>query len=175
MTRSVWALALCALVFGACGDSSAEDSASSSSSVATTTTFDRAAEEQAVIDAYLAGLDAFYAAANPPNPDHPDLAKTATGPLLAGVQKNLTELRDQGIGIRKGEATQNNPVVKRLQGRAALVEDCGVDGDVKFELSTDDVVDDSVISGLSLVKMIKRDGRWIANEITFEERPCDGS
>lgn len=177
MLRGATWVAIACLLLAACsggGDSSAEDSRASSST--TTTTFDREAEEQAVIDAYLAQLNAFYAAANPPNPDHPALAETATGALLDEVRANLTELATRGVGVRKGEGTTNNPRVTRLVGTVAAIEDCSTDADVQFRIDTGEILDDSVVYGRLGSRVVKIDGRWMVESktVTQLEKPCAG-
>jgi hypothetical protein len=75
-------------------------------------------------DRYLAFWDAVWSAADPPDPDHPGLADTAAGDHLAGLQAQLTQLRDDGQ-VRRGRGTEN-PVVTYVTDHdtAALVSDC---------------------------------------------------
>lgn len=165
---AAWALAA-ALLLSACAgdpDSSAEEPPPSST---TTTTFDRAAEEQAVIAAYLAGVEAFYTAANPPSPDHPALAETATGSDLADSQAFLADLRGRGVGLRRGEFTTNNPRIARLTATAAVVEDCVIDADVQFELTSGAVVDDALVYGRVTARLVKRDSGWLVETKTLEK------
>ena len=77
-----------------------------------------------VRDRYLASWDAVWSAADPPDPDHPGLAETAAGAHLAGLQAQLTQLRDAGQ-VRRGRGTEN-PVVTYVTDHdtAALVSDC---------------------------------------------------
>lgn len=132
-------------------------------------------EEQAVIDAYLAGVDAFYLAANPPDPDHPALAATHAGDLLDSVRSALSTLADEGHAIRRGADTRYNPMVVRLSTTSAVIEDCGTDGDVKFDTATGQIIDDSVVVGRSIVRLALIDGEWITVAVEFEEGPCDGA
>lgn len=165
-----------ALLFSACADGGSESSAEDNTGLpsATSTSFDREAEEQAVIEAYLAQLDAFYAAANPPDPDHPALAETATGPLLQGVRDRLGELRERGIGIREGDEGRGDPKVVGLESNAALVEDCVTDADVQFELESGEIVDDSVAYGRVSARLIRVRKNWLVHSISVEdlEQPC---
>lgn len=175
MARSAACALLGLVLMAGCGGDGADRAASPTSTgpPRSTTTLDRAAEERAVIDAYLAGVDAFYAAANPPNPDHPALADTSTGPLLEGVRANLADLAARGVAIRKGEQTSQHPVVKRVAGRAAVIEDCAVDADVQFDIETGAIVDDSVVFARVTVRLVKRT-TWLVAERTAEEleEPC---
>jgi len=170
---ATWAL-IAACAFSACASADSQGGVSSSSTAprTTPTTFDRAAEEAAVIAAYLAEIDAFYLAANPPNPNHPALAETATGDLLEGLRQNLEDLAQEGTGIRRGAQTTDHPRVTRIAPGAAIVEDCGVDGDVQFNVATGVIVDDSVITGKATARLIKVRDRWLVAEKTFEVDTC---
>lgn len=164
------AVLLLLAVLGACGGGDGSPTTSSSS----TTTTSRASEERAVIEAYLAQIDAFYAAANPPNPDHLRLAETATGPLLESVRANLADLAARGVGIRKGEQTTNNPRVTRLTSTAAVVEDCSTDADVQFRIETNEVVDEAVSFGRLTARLVKRGEKWLveSKSVVQLSEPC---
>jgi hypothetical protein len=77
-----------------------------------------------VRDRYLAFWDAVWSAADPPDPGHPGLADTAAGDHLAGLEAQLTQLRDDGQ-VRRGRGTEN-PVVEYVTDHdaAAVVSDC---------------------------------------------------
>lgn len=77
-----------------------------------------------VEDRYLAFWDAVWSAADPPDPDHPGLVDTAAGEHLAGVQEQLTQLREEGR-VRRGRGTEN-PVVLYVTAHdtEAVVLDC---------------------------------------------------
>ena len=77
-----------------------------------------------VEDRYLAFWDAVWSAADPPDPDHPGLVDTAAGEHLAGVQAQLTSLREEGR-VRRGRGSEN-PVVSYVTAHdtEAVVLDC---------------------------------------------------
>lgn len=155
-------------------NSSPPTPSSSSSSSSTSEASDAEAEEQAVIDAYLAAIDAFYLAANPPDPDHPALAATHAGDLLSEVRASLRELDDGGVALRKGPLSAADPAVIALDGDIAFIEDCAVDADIQFEVATGEVVDDSVIFGRFTAQLERRGAGWVVTAIDFEEleEPC---
>lgn len=170
--------ALAGLVLAACdGDPGSADPATSSSSPSsssssTPTTVD---EEAAVIEAYLAELDAFYAAANPPNPDHPALEETMTGAELTAVRSLLEDLKSRDHAIRRGSATRNDPRVTSVDRQSAVVTDCATDADVTVHLPTGDIVDDEVVHGRFTTRLVREHGRWKVAEARFEEleHPCE--
>lgn len=173
MGRSAtWALiAACAL--SACASAEPQGGAPSSTPPrATSTTFDRAAEEAAVIAAYLAEIDAFLDAADPPDPDDRRLAEVATGPQLEGARNLLIQLQRDGIAIRPGTDSTHTPKVTRLTTTAAVVEDCVTDADIKVDAITGEIVDDSVVAGVFTARLIKRDQRWLVEDSVFDEKPC---
>lgn len=83
-----------------------------------------AAIARVVEDRYLAFWDAVWSAADPPDPNHPGLVDTAAGEHLAGVQAQLTQLREDGR-VRRGRGTEN-PVVTYVttHDTEAAVLDC---------------------------------------------------
>lgn len=133
-------------------------------------------EEQAVIDAYLAELDAFYAAANPPNPDHPALERTATGEELQAVRNFLKELRSDGLAVRRGDETRNRPVLISMTQQEAVIRDCVTDADVQFKRSSGEIVDDKVVHGRWQARLVHVDGTWKVASANFNEtgEPCEG-
>lgn len=152
---------------GGCSDSS--EPGSEPGSPSSTSTTRQIATDAEVVDAYLAGWEAFYAAANPPDPDHPDLPKYLTGPYLRTVRANLTDLRDRGTAIRRGEqSTPFDPRVVEVTATAALLEDCWVDADVQFDVATQEIVDDDVVVVSARFRMVEEDGLWKADDNTFE-------
>ena len=51
------------------------------------------ADEQAVLEAYQGYWDTWLAANDPPNPDHPDLERYATGAALVSVRESIEQHR----------------------------------------------------------------------------------
>lgn len=131
-------------------------------------------EEQAVIDAYLAAIDAFYEAANPPDPHHPALEATHTGDVLASVKESLRELNEQGLALRRGDSSTTNPLVLTLTDKAAIVEDCATDADIQFDRATGEVVDDTSVVGRFTARLVRQAGTWLVAAVEFEEleEPC---
>lgn len=80
--------------------------------------------EAEVVSAYLAFWEAVGAAADPPDPDHPDLEATAADPQLSQLRRILSQYREQGY-VRRGEH-QRNPVIRAFvdEGRAVVIDDC---------------------------------------------------
>lgn len=168
-----------ALVSVACASNSSPPASSSSSSSSTSTptseVVDGEDEEQAVIDAYLAAIDAFYLAANPPDPDHPALDATTAGEFREALRELLGRQQDEGIGARRGQTTANHPRVIAIADDTAQLEDCLDDADIQFDLATGEVVDDSIVHIRFLVQLEEINGSWrvTRRDITEElDEPC---
>lgn len=176
---AVWGFALVAtltLLTAGCSDSGGSSTPTTASRPSTTVADERSeeSEEQAVIDAYLAAIDAFYEAANPPDPDHPALEATHTGDVLASIRASLTDLSEQGLALRRGEQSTTDPVVLTLTDGNAIIEDCATDGDVQFDRTTREIVDDSVVFGRFTARLVKHANTWLVAAVEFEEleEPC---
>lgn len=179
VTHVILAVTL-ALFSVACGSNSSPPTSSSSSSSTSTSTstseaVDAQDEEQAVIGAYLAAIDAFYLAANPPDPDHPELDATTAGEFREALRDLLGRQHDEGIGARRGQTTANHPSVIAIADDTAQLEDCLDDADIQFDLATGEVVDDSVVHVRFLVELQEINGSWrvTRRDITEElDEPC---
>ena len=78
----------------------------------------------AVEDRHLAFWAAVNAAGRPPDPDHPDLADTAAGEQLAGLQDRLAQFLDEGYEVRD-ESVSHPQAVQISEGdTVAMVRDC---------------------------------------------------
>ena len=127
-----------------------------------------------VADRYLAFWDAVWAAADPPDPDHPGLADTAVGEHLAGLQAQLTDLRDNGH-VRRGRGTEH-PVVVYLTDHdtQALVRDCieeNPDTGV-YDAASGELIDGSTDEGqrtLLETRLELLDGAWRVVNVRVEE------
>ena len=69
-------------------------------------------DEDAVLAAYQGYWDTWLAANDPPNPDHPDLERYATGAALAKVQESIASHRSVGQVIRL--PSERNSVTSRV-------------------------------------------------------------
>lgn len=75
-------------------------------------------------DRYLDFWAALNAAGRPPNPDHPDLAATASGDQLDGLREQIAGFRNDGYEVR--DATVSHPVATQISrgDTVAMVSDC---------------------------------------------------
>ena len=127
-----------------------------------------------VADRYLAFWDAVWAAADPPDPDHPGLADTAAGDHLTGLQAQLTELRDNGH-VRRGRGTEH-PVVVYVTDRDthALVRDCVEENPESglYDAASGELVDGGTDEGqrtLLETRLELLDGNWRVVNVRVEE------
>lgn len=140
----------------------------------TTTTTTRV--EEAVLDAYLAFWDAFALAADPPNPDHPALAETATGEQLERLRTLFAERRDDGIAADPGDTRQRPRVVEVTRSRAT-VADCWLDEGVMTDAQTGALISDRKIWTEGEFVLVRIDSAWKVQSSSItergEDRPCE--
>jgi hypothetical protein len=142
-------------------------SASASSDPAGTTstpppTTDRAAEEAAILAAYQGYWDTWLAANNPPDPNHPDLERYATGEALRSVRSTIAGHRSMDIALRAADKSEARhlPRVQSVSGGAASVLDCALDDGVTFRWSSGEVLEDSVYTYALRAEMTEEEGVW---------------
>jgi outer membrane murein-binding lipoprotein Lpp len=174
-----------ALVAGCSDDGAGERSSTTSTTESTTTTAavdPEEAERAAVVAAVEAAEDAAGAAFAPPtpNPQHPDLLATHTGPMLEERQLLASGLVASGWAIRRPEDTKFRVEVDLDSVRfdpdnadVAFLTTCAVDDGERFVVETGEVV----ASGLFTIEftdaMQRVDGVWKLAE-RREENLWDG-
>lgn len=151
--RAVTLGTLCFLTLGACGDG------------------DSSAEDE-VLAAYFAFWDAFFEAADPPNPDHPALERVATGEQLERLRELFAEdLRESRV--RRG-GPEFHPEVTELTEDSATVRDCYLDAAGIYDSDTGERLDPGDEYVLALVTLISTDGVWKVAETSLEVGGCTG-
>ena len=119
-------------------------------------------DEAAIIAAVHGYWDAVLAANSPPDPDHPALARYATGPALETSRRNATERRQLGQSVRLPPETrsEHRVTIGSVSAEVATVRDCGVDDAVLHDLSTGRVLNDAVETTDWELTLRKVDGSW---------------
>lgn len=121
---------------------------------------------QQLIDAYVAYHEAWTAAWDPPDPDHPRLAETMTGQRVAEIRRQLEADRAEGIAFRDPHDPSENAVVFDLGIGTATVSDCheAHPGYGAFDVETGERLDDVVAPvepgqvNLTSVELARTDG-----------------
>ncbi len=118
--------------------------------------------EQQVLAAYLASWEAWDAASDPADPDHPALAETHSGPALTAAAEQLEAWKATGRVVKypDNSITEYRPEVASLDGDEALVRDCNIDDTQIVIAATGEIVNDQVVSTLAEASMVMEDGRW---------------
>ena len=123
--------------------------------------------EAEVLAAYRAGWAALDAAADPPNPEHPALSETKTGPALAAIQQGLSGYRERGV-VYRGTAEFSPRVVSVTPSRAE-VEDCVLDHGKLIDGASGRVVQEpSGVRKRWKSVMVIADGGWKAEDMRIE-------
>lgn len=149
-----------------------ESPTSTSDPLAATTTASAASSEEAeIIAAVLGYWDTVLAANSPPNPEHPDLEKYASGRALEVALANINRRRALGQGVRLPEPTvsRHSPVVESIAGDSVTVLDCSVDDGVLVDLASGLVLNDAVSTNKWRTTLDRIDGDWkvVSNELLW--------
>lgn len=176
--------ALSASLLAGCGDDdSAGESSRTTEAPSTTVTTEpetdpEEAERQAVIAAYEAAVNAASDALAPPtpNPDHPDLLATHTGPMLEQRQMVASGLAANGWAIRLPEDTRFRVEVELVEfdqddPDVAFLTACSLDDGERFVVETGELVGESGLWTIEFsVAMQRVDGVWKLAERREENR-----
>ena len=104
--------------------------AAATSSFSTPPTMRMLSDEDALHSVYGEFLAMIAVVADPPNPDHPLIAATTTGPLLVLVRDALVARRDAG---RRGTGGFRSSIMSvQVGGDDAWVLDCALDESVGY-------------------------------------------
>jgi hypothetical protein len=168
------ALVVAAVGLAGCGGGGgAADSATASTSTATatsdaptsestTTTTAAPTEEEAILAAYQGYWDTWLAANDPPNPDHPDLAKYATGAALENERASIAEHRSLGQVVKlPPESRFGSSAVLTSHGEGvAAISDCATDDSKLVDVATGVVLDDEDATFRIQASLLLVEGEW---------------
>lgn len=143
----------------------------------TTTTTEAEAEtpEAAVLAGYRAFWMAFLRAGDPMDPQHPDLAATATGAQLEQVQRAFVARR-AGAEVIRGTIEPHPRLVGAVEGNSATVADCYTDDSHIFDAATGAQKDDPApVNHQVRVDMVLVDSTWKVAAIHYEGKGCTPS
>jgi hypothetical protein len=165
-------MALGLLVAGCGGGSRGEESVTTSTSTppsvveqvvtSSTSSIQPSAEQDAILAAYKGYWDTWLAANDPPNPDHPDLERYATGSAYSRAVEATRKHRDLGQRFRlpEGARYSHNPIDVLVDGDRAEVRDCSVDDGLIVDSSTGAVLNDAVNTRLIKAELVREGDQW---------------
>lgn len=149
---------------------SAEAPESSGGDDETTTTAPLSPEDEVIRD-YEAASAAFSAAANPPDPDAPDLAAHFTGSSLTRYQTTLRSLQEAGAYAEN--SVEHRVVDVLIVGETARVQDCFVDTTEQFSAATGESLGGASTTTMHVdVELQRVDDVWKVAERTERNDPC---
>lgn len=150
-------------------DSSESDATSTTAEPSEQTT-DSPEQIEAVLADRIRGYFEARGAANAapaPNPADPRLAEVAVGKELAAVVASTEARRDAGEAIRPGDAGLADIRVGFVDAGAsgATAAACSIDDGVIYDLATDAVVNDDVVTHNYQIDLELHDGAWKVSRI----------
>jgi hypothetical protein len=129
-------------------------------------------EEDAVLAAYQGYWDTWLAATNPPDPDHPDLAKFAVGVQLARDREAITNYRQlsQMVRLPENAAWSHEAAVASVNGDVAVITDCSIDDSVLLDRPSGRVLNDAVWSYALEATLVRESGTWRVDQLEVRSR-----
>lgn len=142
--------------------SSTTTTSSSTTTTATQPTSPWTAEQQAVLDDFMAARAAFSTSLESPDPDNPELAATHVDPMLTEVTNTNAEWKGFGQAGRfpENSVSRTDALSIEITGDQAIVETCGVDDSVVFDTATGAVLNDDVVTVRASSTLTNVDGDW---------------
>lgn len=161
------------LLVGCNGDKKGDATSTTTSAVTAAPSSPSSAPDAtaAVLDGYRKFWDAYLAAADPMDPDHPLLAQHATGEQLETLQRAFLARKAGGEVIRG--SLDLAPKVVSGDGTTATVSDCYADNTHVYDGTTGAQKDTS--SGMRhpvTAKLVLIDGVWKVSVLTRGEGGC---
>jgi hypothetical protein len=175
-TLRIAALVGVVLVTGACGDDDSDEESTDTTTAATTsaptTTLDEATQkEEAAKEAFLGYYEAFFmAAAEPVNPQLPELQQLMTGDQRRIVTRNLEDMRAKGYATRLPPNSKrgHDPRVVELQADGTVkVISCEIDDSIVYQVDTGAIINDDVVTNVIYATLVEEGRHW---KIAFSER-----
>ncbi len=165
------ALALAGAACSPDADGPSTGTSSTSAMTGSSTTSTLAADDAEVLAAYRAFWDAYLAAADPMDPEHPALAQHATGKQLETLQKAFLASRAGGEVIRG--TLDLAPRVLSVTGDRAAVRDCYLDNSGVYDAATGSRKDTaSGTRHLVTASLVREGGVWKVSDLTKEGDGC---
>ena len=180
-TRGRWRLVLVVvlvLLASACSsddddaDPAAQTTSTTRATSTTTTTSEADRHGDAVQEAFEAANRAFNVAAAIPDPDHPGIAATHTGPMLEQSRDVLAALKRDGRVIRYPENSQFRVEVEDVEvdGEVARFSFCGVDDGERVDARSGEVISAGVVTARGEAAMRLEGSVWKLAEQRFTSR-----
>lgn len=166
---------MAAVVLSGCSSDGDSAGSSTTTTSAATTTTTLPAADAAVLDGYRAFWAAYLHAADPMDPESPELVATATGAQLEQVQKAFLS-RLAGGEVIRGTIETHPHLDGPVQATTATVVDCYTDDSHIFDAATGAQKDDpAVVHHQVRADMALVDGAWRVAGIHHESKDCKPS
>ncbi|WP_208028500.1 hypothetical protein [Rhabdothermincola sediminis] len=175
------------VVFAGCGGGSEGEGSAPGSSPApppssmvesTSTTTQSSSDEEAILASVQGYWRAILRANDPPDPEHPDLERYATGDALERAVANVKERRSLNRVIRLPAESQYRHMaqVETIVGDRATVIDCGVDDTLVIDVPSGVVLNNAVETTRWRTELVRVDDTWkvARNSVLEAWRGVDG-
>ncbi|WP_334144742.1 hypothetical protein [Rhabdothermincola sp.] len=179
--RRVFGVLVLGVLFAGCGGGSEGEGSApgvtpapppSSTVEQTSPTTQPRSDEEAILAAYQGYWDTWLAANDPPNPDHPGLARYYTGEALERARDSIQQNRIAGVLLRlpPGSVYRHEAVVTEIgEGRAAI-RDCAVDDGLVLSVQDGAVLNNAVVTTHAEATLLHVDGLWKVDDVVVDAR-----
>lgn len=144
---------------------------------ATSTTAASTSRDDAVVAGYRAHWEAWYAAAQIPDPQLPVIAATMTGSLLESTRREVGELRSKGERVKGDPGVppidiRQARVVQFQSDTTAILTDCYLDNTVRYDAAGQPigVTEPTFFSARATV--VFAEGTWKVASLQLEKGAC---
>ncbi len=134
-------------------------------------------DEAAVLAAYQGFWDTWLQANDPPNPDHPGLARYYAGPALEKARAEITKNRQSGLLLRRPASSSfgfQTPSIE-INGASAILTTCLVDDGLVVLQSSGAIVDSTVVNSDIEAHLTRSTDGWKVSENRFLEKRSGSS
>lgn len=129
-------------------------------------------EEAAVLEAYRAYWDTYFAAnQDPPQATYEDLERVAAGAALETVRSSTFSYRETGRVFRRppDSVAEHRTDVLELAADTATVRDCYLDDAWVETVATGERTNEGVGTQLSTARMVREGGLWKVSTLEVEQ------
>jgi hypothetical protein len=143
----------------------------------TSTTAAPTSREDAVVAGYRAHWEAWYAAAQIPDPDLPALAATMTATHLERTRAELARMRNAGERIKSDAGVlpidiRQSRVVQFQSDTAAVLSDCYVDNTVRYDAAGKAIGGTEPTFFSATATVVLAEGTWKVASLQLEKDAC---
>jgi hypothetical protein len=131
-------------------------------------------DEEAILAAVDGFIESTFTINDPPDPDHPDLARYRTGQVREAAVEGTRERQSRGQAFRlpPNSIYEHRPTIVNVEPTRAVVQNCVVDDGQLVDIASGTVLDGTIVSKLFVTTLDLVEDVWkVAGNSVVEEWP----